>query len=149
MQCITCSDPKTIDDFRGFMSRGKKYYRKQCKVCVNAARTQQYANNIELQEKQKAKSRNRTAEQQARYVRRYRWRKYGIDPDLVEATLAEHDGNCGLCKEPIVGTICVDHDHMTNQFRDVLCNNCNAGLGQFKDSPRLLMLAIDYLAKHS
>jgi hypothetical protein len=41
----------------------------------------------------------------------------------------------------------IDHDHVTKQFRGLLCQNCNMGLGQFKDSEGLLLKAIEYLRK--
>lgn len=37
--------------------------------------------------------------------------------------------------------------HKTGVFRGWLCNNCNFGLGQFKDSHELLQNAIAYLNK--
>ena len=42
----------------------------------------------------------------------------------------------------------LDHDHATNEFRGWLCNNCNSGLGMFKDSVYLLDQAIRYLKEH-
>lgn len=39
----------------------------------------------------------------------------------------------------------IDHDHATNEFRGVLCRTCNAALGMFRDSPDLLLRAIQYL----
>jgi hypothetical protein len=38
-----------------------------------------------------------------------------------------------------------DHDHKTGKTRGYLCHNCNVGLGHFKDSPKLLQKAIEYL----
>jgi lambda family phage minor tail protein L len=42
----------------------------------------------------------------------------------------------------------VDHCHKTNTLRDLLCHQCNSGLGQFKDNIEILQKAIDYLHKH-
>jgi len=47
---------------------------------------------------------------------------------------------CGLEKK-----IVVDHNHVTGEVRGGLCDNCNIGLGHFKDNPELLRLAALYL----
>ena len=39
----------------------------------------------------------------------------------------------------------LDHDWSTGKFRAWLCNNCNSGLGNFKDDTDLLNKAIAYL----
>ena len=41
-----------------------------------------------------------------------------------------------------------DHDHITTLFRGWLCVNCNLGLGNFKDDPRILRRAADYITAH-
>lgn len=41
----------------------------------------------------------------------------------------------------------VDHDHDTEEVRSLLCNNCNRGLGYFKDSSLNLLKAFNYLKK--
>jgi hypothetical protein len=37
---------------------------------------------------------------------------------------------------------------LNGQMRQLLCVDCNFGLGQFKDSIEILKKAVDYLAKH-
>jgi len=41
----------------------------------------------------------------------------------------------------------LDHNHQTGKIREVLCRDCNMGLGQFKDNPIRLRAAADYLEK--
>lgn len=74
--------------------------------------------------------------------------RYGImefDYDLI----AEQQGNvCAICgKPPTSKRLDLDHCHTTSKIRGLLCNNCNRGLGHFKDSLELLEKAKQYLAK--
>ena len=41
----------------------------------------------------------------------------------------------------------IDHDHVTNQVRGFLCNDCNLLLGRAKDSVEILEKAIAYLER--
>ena len=43
---------------------------------------------------------------------------------------------------------CIDHDHATGKVREVLCNDCNRGLGSFKDNAKFMLSAINYLKRH-
>lgn len=65
----------------------------------------------------------------------------------------EQQGLCAICGVAEVdaprGRLHLDHDHGTNAIRGLLCGNCNAGLGQFKDDPKRLLAAIDYLQRAS
>tara|TARA_R110000796_G_scaffold46062_1_gene111517 strand:+ start:1211 stop:1585 length:375 start_codon:yes stop_codon:yes gene_type:complete len=61
------------------------------------------------------------------------------------------NGLCGICGTDACGTgnrMAVDHSHETGKVRSLLCNNCNTGLGSFKDDIISLAQAIQYLKKH-
>lgn len=57
--------------------------------------------------------------------------------------------SCAICGARTSGALgwVLDHDHKTRQLRGWLCNRCNLGLGQFRDSPEILAAAIEYLNK--
>lgn len=57
---------------------------------------------------------------------------------------------CAICGNPPSDdrALALDHDHQTGVLRDLLCTNCNVGLGNFRDDPDLLARAADYLAYH-
>jgi len=50
---------------------------------------------------------------------------------------------CPICRREI--DLVLDHNHLTDEFRGWLCNDCNNGVGKFNDDIRLLQRAIDYL----
>ncbi|MEI4280492.1 endonuclease VII domain-containing protein [Klenkia terrae] len=74
-------------------------------------------------------------------------RRYGITAVEADAMLAAQGGLCAICR--VAPAAHVDHDHATNAVRELLCFNCNGGLGQFRDDPAVLLAAVDYLEKHA
>ena len=75
-------------------------------------------------------------------------RKYGIDADQYDRMVESQNNKCKICgtDEPRgTGGWKVDHCHSTGKVRGLLCNNCNLGLGYFKDNIKSLEAAIQYL----
>ena len=65
-----------------------------------------------------------------------------------QAILQEQNNSCAICGvhvEESATRFVIDHNHETNTVRGILCNNCNVGLGFFKDQPGRLGQAIKYL----
>lgn len=92
-----------------------------------------------------------------RIVEIMRKHNYGITPEEYNDKKKKQKNRCALCggKESRVSrrtgkrqTLSVDHDHKTDKVRDLLCGNCNRGLGLFFDSIRILFKAIQYLKRH-
>jgi len=74
-----------------------------------------------------------------------RTRKYY--PILVD----KHGEHCSICHttpEQTGKRLSVDHCHSTGETRGLLCDNCNHGIGKFKERPKLLLKAIWYIIKH-
>ena len=54
--------------------------------------------------------------------------KYGITLDDYNKMFKEQKGRCAICERhqnDLTRTLCVDHDHKTNQVRALLCVTCN------------------------
>jgi hypothetical protein len=79
---------------------------------------------------------------------------YGITIEQFEALYAQQNGECAICGthkslefKRMKDSLVVDHDHQTNAVRGLLCQTCNSGMGQLKDSVDLLEKAIHYLKR--
>lgn len=59
--------------------------------------------------------------------------------------LNEQAGKCKICNKK--HKLVIDHCHTTDDVRGLLCNNCNTGLGLFKDSPSKLLNAAKYIVE--
>ncbi len=70
-----------------------------------------------------------------------------------ERLLAVQNGVCAICGnapgDRHFGILTVDHDHKTGKVRGLLYNECNVGLGRFKEDVALLGRAIEYLKQSS
>jgi hypothetical protein len=124
--CTKCGVNKPIFDFHK-NSSGKYGVSQRCKVCMNAfARNDRKENHTD-----------------------YYARKYKVSIDVIKAVLSKV--TCEICgaapKETKRNSI--DHCHTTGIVRGLLCDECNKGLGHFKDNPTLLIKAKEYLEKQN
>lgn len=72
-----------------------------------------------------------------------------------DAKLAAQGGVCAICGQPpkpggvrAASRLHMDHDHKTGRNRDLICNSCNKGIGDFKDDPVLMRAAAAYVERH-
>jgi hypothetical protein len=73
---------------------------------------------------------------------------FGITLEEYNRRAIAQNNLCMICGEEEVGIrLAVDHDHETEQLRDLLCRKCNSGLGQFRDNINLLHNAAAYLER--
>jgi hypothetical protein len=68
--------------------------------------------------------------------RRYtlKW-KYGLSLEDYDAMVERQGGVCLFCDRPTEAPLYVDHCHVTNLVRALLCRGCNAGIGHFGENP--------------
>lgn len=75
-------------------------------------------------------------------------KKYGVED--IDSFLLTYDkvSECEICCCKFTDNKRIDHCHESGLYRGLICNDCNLGLGRFKDSINILNKAIAYLKLH-
>lgn len=158
--CRVCGTDKTSASFYGAS--------RECKVCHLERKRQEYAANPEIFKQRTSRYQaanpdrvvatrrkaNGTPKAAAR-SRRYHLKKHGLTEREYDELFLAQGECCAICRQDQPGRFwCVDHDHECCDgdtscgqcVRGILCWHCNVALGHFRDNPRSLQAAIDYLA---
>lgn len=132
--CSYCKQASPLDDFH--MSKGHSSGRAAvCKPCQADYSAKWYQDNKE----------RRKEEMRVNQYMRY----YGITIEEYDVLYKEQNHGCAICKASTGSNgkrLSVDHNHKTGEVRGLLCDDCNIGLGKFKDNSSLLAKAINYLS---
>lgn len=84
----------------------------------------------------------------------HRRRQLGITLEFLRDMHQYQEGCCAICAVPISldrgapNPANVDHNDKTGKVRQLLCGNCNRGLGLFFHNTELLQAAIEYCRHH-
>jgi DNA-directed RNA polymerase subunit RPC12/RpoP len=70
---------------------------------------------------------------------------FGLSKEDIKNILEDQEYKCSICDKDLGDDVNVDHCHLYNEVRAILCTHCNLGLGHFKDNPEALRRAADYL----
>lgn len=73
---------------------------------------------------------------------------YKMTIDQYEQLLEQQNHSCAICKthkDNFTRDLSVDHCHITNKIRGLLCTNCNRAVGNVKDSVKIAKNLIKYL----
>jgi hypothetical protein len=84
--------------------------------------------------------------------KKYHLREFGLSLVEYNQLVEKQMNRCVICGWQWTEghkKLAVDHNHVTGKIRGLLCANCNAGLGQFKDNPWLLQKAAEYIQGNS
>jgi hypothetical protein len=76
----------------------------------------------------------------------YFYRTYGLTRRALTELRDQQSDRCAICADPSPQHL--DHDHQTGCVRALLCQRCNHALGLFRDEPRFLRAAADYVERH-
>lgn len=173
-KCCKCNKEFLLTNFGKDRTR-KDFLNPRCKQCfrqernafllankdrINRERKKKYAANPEKYRMESRASHQKHAEKQNRAIREDRKKNpdkyknyvlkttFGISLDKFKQMESLQGGVCKICKRSNTARykrLAVDHCYVTNEVRGLLCDNCNKGLGMFKDSEFLLISAIAYL----
>jgi hypothetical protein len=170
-QCSKCKLIKVCEDF-GKAKNSKSGLKSWCnKCCAELTALNKFKNsekNILIKKEynkqynQNNKTLRKEKEQQKRINDPLRYKKqrlrsrYGISYEEY-LILLERNGNCcricGITNEKYNELyhkdLSIDHCHTSKIIRGILCDNCNTGLGQFKDDIELLDKAKNYLLQYN
>ena len=144
--CSTCKESKALEMF----VKG----RNMCRVCSRKASASWYAKNPEKKRQYALSRPNRTEYNRKQNLKT----KYGLTERAYQDMFAAQGGVCAVCSLPETAIdkrtnktmpLAVDHNHMNNAIRGLLCASCNGGLGLFKDNKASLQAAIKYLESSS
>jgi len=128
--CVKCGETKSNVDFY-FKNKEKTHRGNVCKAC-KIKDAYEYSSNLDPEVKYK-------------YRRASHAKSYGLSLEEMDAYFV--DASCGICNcsGDDDNRLVLDHCHSTGVIRGVLCDQCNLGLGSFKDNTENLNNAIKWL----
>lgn len=131
-KCTGCDQVKYLDLF-SLQKTGVSGRNAKCKACKNDIAKKYFKSNsgIILMKQKGRRLKNLL-------------KKHGLTEETYMGMLKNQNYSCAICEKPN-DNLRIDHNHKTGYVRGLLCNPCNLGLGQFKDSPDNLNAAIAYL----
>ena len=143
INCTKCGEIKDEINFRPRPTL-KRGYHSWCRDCENIANREKY---IPKPPRTKQVIPDDVVKLEAK--KRMLKHRYSIDYNTYNQMYAEQDGKCKICGDYRElgghGGLLVDHCHITNEVRGLLCKKCNSGLGMFNDDKELLQRAIEYI----
>lgn len=137
--CLSCMECKPLEKFH----KHKSYFRGYKRVCKECdARTKKQRRALEDKEVLRRKSKIGHLK-----------KEYGLSLEEFETKIKQQGNRCAICDKEfnLEGRYAgpyVDHNHNTGAVRDLLCFECNSGLGRFKDDAALVKRALLYLERH-
>lgn len=144
--CKNCKEEKLIENFR-LQNKESHIYECYCRKCKNRMR------QLRRQKGWKRGIPKKKLSYEQQHDRNLK-RKFNISREQYLQMVEAQNNLCKICGNPEttlskgkdkIIALAVDHCHTTGEVRGLLCNSCNAALGNFKDRSDLLQAAINYL----
>lgn len=160
-ECLICHIEKEITEFHKACDRADGY-RGDCKSCRKNKTKRDYSikkcsccniiflNNLEFFNKDtKNRTRGVCKKCGAKYSKFHHIKKkYNLSLDDYNNMILNQNSKCGICNKETKELV-IDHNHTTRVVRELLCNNCNTGLGMFYENIDILKSVIKYITKYN
>ncbi len=141
--CSRCNTLKELPQFNKAKNTVSKLT-SHCKLCLREARLLRKQPGYIVPPKKK---RINKGKRHNRLMKTFGW-----SLDLYNTILEGQNNVCGICKgletSKIAGKVialAIDHCHDSGVIRGLLCKKCNIDLGYFRDNPKFLIAAAEYL----
>jgi len=157
--CCTCKTIKPLESHYHKSKNRPLGYEIRCKQCSQKAKAE---SRSKMTDEQKKASREKIKQwhdaDKMRNPEKYKLlnRKWALKRDFnmsledYNTLLEKQDGVCAICgKTDPVSNLAVDHCHVTNKVRGLLCRACNRGIGMLQDSIELLEKSVIYLKENN
>lgn len=149
--CNKCNTIKDINEFGKDKSR-KSGFAYCCKECRRNRQKKRYNNNVEFM---RAKQRKYNINN-PRALRGYKLKQqFGITLEQYDKMFAFQGGVCAICGCPETASrngktlsLAVDHNHVTDKIRGLLCGHCNIALGLLNENPVIIKSLLKYITKN-
>jgi hypothetical protein len=70
---------------------------------------------------------------------------HGLERSEYDAILAAQDNRCAICENEFIKKPHVDHDHVAETIRGLLCFSCNFALGLLHDDLERIARMAEYV----
>lgn len=149
-KCVKCQINKQLDLFNK-NSKSKDGFTSYCKECAKQKSALWVIANVTKRKENQAvyyKRNNkkisekkliyRNTEKSKKLISNYEFiynlKKYGLTPETYYQTLLDQNNKCCICEREFTEKIkpVIDHCHLNNHFRGILCVGCNLGLGHIE-----------------
>lgn len=135
--CVLCKTDKAIGEFPSRGGSQSHLFDSRCKDC-------KYAENSAWRKEHKDKIMEYRAKDT--WTLKKRCARYGMSETQFWDMYTDQNKQCKICCLEIEAeNSAIDHNHSTGEIRGILCKTCNRALGLFRDSPKVLENALDYL----
>lgn len=146
--CKTCQKQFRADN-KELLSKRQKEHRDNNKEYFKKASSKYYSENKEIL---KAKFKIYNKKNQVKHRIYKITRTYKITAEQYTQMFISQNYSCAICgihQDQLKKGLVVDHNHITDEIRQLLCCGCNVAIGYLKEDPELFDKAKAYIIKHN